>query len=90
MLHCLIAGLCHVRVSPHPTLLIKRCAACLPDIGTHLVNNMLGLAGHVRSVTAVGTTGGRQITPHDVLPSPMGMGIIAGIISSHNSTLELT
>jgi predicted dehydrogenase len=40
----------------------------LMNIGTHLVNNMLGLA----------TTGGRPITPHDVLPSPAGMGIIAG------------
>eukprot|EP01050_Picozoa_sp_SAG11_P014434 SAG11_NODE_1780_length_4264_cov_3.335654_1_plen_451_part_00 len=50
----------------------------LMNIGTHLVNNMLGLAGHVRSVTAVATTGGRPITPHDVLPSPSGMGIIAG------------
>jgi predicted dehydrogenase len=50
----------------------------LMNIGTHLVNNMLGIAGHVRSVTAVATTCGRPITPHDVLPSPSGMGIIAG------------
>lgn len=50
----------------------------LMNIGTHLVNNMLEIAGHARRVTAVATTGGRPITPHDVLPAPSGMGIIAG------------
>ena len=48
------------------------------NIGTHLVNNMLEIAGHVRRVTAAATTGGRAITPHDVLPAPSGMGVIAG------------
>ena len=50
----------------------------LMNIGTHLVNNMLEIAGHVRRVAAVATTGGRPITPHDVLPAPSGMGVIAG------------
>lgn len=50
----------------------------LMNIGTHLVNNMLEIAGHVRRVTAAATTGGRAITPHDVLPAPSGMGVIAG------------
>jgi predicted dehydrogenase len=50
----------------------------LMNIGTHLVNNILHLAGHCRAVSAVATTGGRPITPQDVLPSPSGMGFIAG------------
>jgi predicted dehydrogenase len=50
----------------------------LMNIGTHAINNMLRFAGHVRSVTADATTGERPITPEDVLPSPGGMGIIAG------------
>ena len=50
----------------------------LMNIGTHLVNNILHFAGHCRSVSATATTAGRPITPHDVLPSPSGMGFIAG------------
>ena len=50
----------------------------LMNIGTHLVNNMLEIAGHVRRVTAAATAGGRAITPHDVLPAPSGMGVIVG------------
>ena len=50
----------------------------LMNIGTHVVNNMLRFGGHCRSVVTQATTGGRCITPQDVLPSPSGMGIVAG------------
>ena len=50
----------------------------LMNIGTHVINNMLRFGGHCRSVVTQATTGGRAITPNDVLPSPSGMGIIAG------------
>ena len=46
------------------------------NIGTHLVNNLLELAGRCRSVSATATTGGRAITPEDVVPAPSGMGYI--------------
>ena len=48
----------------------------LMNIGTHVVNNMLKFGGRCRSVTAQATTDGHPITPHDVLPSPSGMGTI--------------
>ena len=50
----------------------------LMNIGTHLINNFLGLAGHCRSVTASALAGGRPITPEDVLVAPGGMGVVAG------------
>lgn len=50
----------------------------LMNIGVHVLNNILRLAGHCRSVTAVALTGGHAITPDDVVPSPSGMGTIAG------------
>ena len=50
----------------------------LMNIGTHMVNNMIGLAGHVRSLTATALTAGRPITPEDVIPAASGMGWIAG------------
>ena len=50
----------------------------LMNIGTHLLNNIIGLVGHCRSVTATALTGGRPITPDDVVRSPHGMGTIAG------------
>ena len=48
------------------------------NIGTHLVNNILHFAGHCRSVSAIALTAGKPITPQDVVPSPSGMGFIAG------------
>ncbi len=50
----------------------------LPNIGTHLMNHLFALTGHVRSVSGSVLTDGRDITPDDVLQAPMGMGIIAG------------
>lgn len=50
----------------------------LMNIGTHLINAMLELTGPCREVTALGSTGGRPITPEDVLQAPAGMGTIAG------------
>jgi predicted dehydrogenase len=48
------------------------------NIGTHLVNNLLRLAGHCRSVTALGLTDGCFVRPDDVIASPVGMGMICG------------
>jgi predicted dehydrogenase len=50
----------------------------LMNIGTHLINGLLDLAGHCKRVSAVALTGGRVITPEDAVISPGGMGIIAG------------
>ena len=50
----------------------------LMNIGTHTINGMLEVTGHCRRVTASLLTDGRPITPEDVLPSPAGMGTIAG------------
>lgn len=50
----------------------------LMNVGPHFIMNLLKVGGPCRSVTATALTGGRLITPEDVLPSPMGMGIIAG------------
>ncbi|MCZ6676335.1 MAG: Gfo/Idh/MocA family oxidoreductase [Candidatus Poribacteria bacterium] len=50
----------------------------LMNIGTHQLNNMLKFAGHCRSVSAVALTDNHPITPDDVVPSPLGMGTIAG------------
>ena len=50
----------------------------LLNIGTHSLNSMLKLTGHCRRVHATATTDGRPITPDDVIPSPSGMGTIAG------------
>ncbi len=58
----------------------------LMNIGTHVINNMLRFGGHCRSVVTQGTTGGRAITPEDVLPSPAGMGTVAGEYTT--STLQ--
>ena len=50
----------------------------LMNIGTHQLNNMLKFAGHCRSVSAVALTDNHLIIPEDVVPSPHGMGTIAG------------
>ena len=50
----------------------------LMNIGTHVVNNILRFGGHCRSVVTQATAGGRALTPDDVLPSPAGMGTVAG------------
>ena len=50
----------------------------LMNIATHSLNAMLGVVGPVRSVQAVALTDGRPVTPEDVVPSPSGMGYIAG------------
>lgn len=48
------------------------------NIGTHLLNAMIEITGHAREVTAIGTTHGRPVEPHDVVQAPGGMGIVAG------------
>jgi len=50
----------------------------LMNIGTHMLNNMIGIAGHCRSISATMLTDGRPTTPEDVLVGAGGMGIIAG------------
>lgn len=50
----------------------------VPNIGTHLLNQLFALAGRVRSVSGHVLTDGRAIGPQDVLQAPMGMGIVAG------------
>ena len=50
----------------------------LMNIGTHMLNNMLHFGKRCNSVVAQLTTGGKQITPDNVVPSPSGMGTIAG------------
>ena len=50
----------------------------LMNIGTHMLNNMLGVAGHCRSVSAIALTDGRQVTPEDVIPAAGGMGYVVG------------
>ncbi|MDA0333921.1 MAG: Gfo/Idh/MocA family oxidoreductase [bacterium] len=60
----------------------------LMNIGTHMVNNMIGLAGHVRSVTATALTAGHPVTPEDVIPAASGMGWIAGEHITANLTFD--
>ncbi len=50
----------------------------LMNIGTHMLNNMLHFGKRCESVFAQLTTGGKPITTADVVPSPSGMGTIAG------------
>ena len=50
----------------------------LMNIGTHMINSMLKVAGPCRSVAATASTDGHPIVPTDVVPSPQGMGTIAG------------
>lgn len=50
----------------------------LMNIGTHMINMMLKVAGHCRAVSATAMTGGGPVAPEDVLRSPLGMGVIAG------------
>jgi predicted dehydrogenase len=50
----------------------------LMNIGTHIINNLLGLVGHCRSVVASATSGGHPITPEDVVVAAGGMGVVAG------------
>jgi predicted dehydrogenase len=50
----------------------------LMNIGTHTVNNMIGLAGHCRSVSAQILVDGRQAGPGDVVLAAGGMGLVAG------------
>ena len=50
----------------------------LMNIGTHLLNGMLECTGHCKRVTASALTDGHPIAPEDALPSPGGMGTIAG------------
>lgn len=50
----------------------------LLNVGGHLLSDMLKVTGNARSVVASVLTDGRPITPEDVLPTPTGMGTIAG------------
>ena len=56
----------------------------LLNIGTHSLNSMMKITGHCRRVYATARTVGRPIAPEDVVPSPSGMGTLAGeSISAH-------
>ena len=48
------------------------------NIGVHNLNHVTKLVGPCRSVSATAVTDGHLITPEDVIPSPSGMGTIAG------------
>ena len=50
----------------------------LMNIGTHMLNNMLHFGKRCQSIVAHLTTGGKPIMATDVVPSPSGMGTIAG------------
>ena len=50
----------------------------LMNIGTHMLNAMLRVGGHARSVSATALTDGRPVEPGDVIQAAGGMGIIAG------------
>ncbi|MFH1569473.1 MAG: Gfo/Idh/MocA family oxidoreductase, partial [Gemmatimonadota bacterium] len=50
----------------------------LMNIGTHMLNNMIGAVGHCRAVSATVLTDGRLLTPEDVIPAAGGMGCVAG------------
>ena len=60
----------------------------LMNIGTHSINAMLELTGPCVQVSAEVLTNGKPITPQDVLPSPSGMGIIAGEDITATMTFE--
>ncbi|MBT3341791.1 MAG: Gfo/Idh/MocA family oxidoreductase [Gemmatimonadetes bacterium] len=50
----------------------------LMNIGTHMLNNMLGIAGPCHHVEATALVDGRAVTPDDVIPAANGMGWILG------------
>src|SRR3990172_8159337 len=50
----------------------------LMNIGTHMLNNMIGAVGHCRAVSAAVLTDGRPVTPEDVIPAAGGMGYVVG------------
>ena len=50
----------------------------LMNIGTHLLNGIIGITGHCHGVSASALTGGRAIAPKDVIFAPGGMGYSAG------------
>ncbi|MEE2657291.1 MAG: Gfo/Idh/MocA family oxidoreductase [Candidatus Latescibacterota bacterium] len=50
----------------------------LMNIGTHMLNNMVGIAGHATSVMGTTLTDGRSATPEDVIPAASGMGFVTG------------
>ncbi len=50
----------------------------LMNIGTHLINALLGIAGRCKRVSAYAQTGNLPVTPKDVIRSAQGMGVIAG------------
>ena len=60
----------------------------LMNIGTHTLNAIFKLGGHCRSVNSVLSTDGRPVTPEDVIPSPSGMGTIAGEFITANLHLQ--
>ncbi len=50
----------------------------LMNMGTHTLNNMLGIAGPCQHVEATALVDGRSVTPADVIPAASGMGWIVG------------
>ena len=50
----------------------------LMNIGTHVLNAMLGVVGSVRAVTAIAQVDGRPVQPDDVLIAAGGMGYVVG------------
>ena len=50
----------------------------LMNIGTHVLNAMIGVAGPVRALTAIAQVDGRPVQPEDVLVAADGMGYVVG------------
>ena len=61
----------------------------MPNIGTHIVNNLIGLAGNVRRVTASSLTGGRPSTPQDAVAAPDMSASSGSIVVGEHLTATL-
>ena len=61
----------------------------VPNIGTHIVNNLIGLAGNVRRVTASSLTGGRPSTPQDAVAAPDMSASSGSIVVGEHLTATL-
>jgi predicted dehydrogenase len=58
----------------------------IPNIGTHIVNNLIGLAGPVRRVSASSLTAGRPSTPADVVHAPDGTASSGTVVMGDHIT----
>ena len=50
----------------------------LMNIGTHVINTLLGISGHVRAVSASGLVDGKVASSNDILVAANGMGLVVG------------